>query len=298
MTSRDDISASLSDLSVEVRQNLSCVDRSVWEGIEKACLIQLDFAINDGFSDLADLGWFFAKFSRQRYEYLRCFELMKNGEFYKAWCLLEQIEIALSLLKKNEIFVIETEVISKFSLLISSWQELFPYRYFLSPGMQVKGYKCSICNSQINPWSNCNHRVGRVYAGRECYRIAEGIELLEISIVSNPVQKYSVLFLGDDQGSSKDHYDYSLVKFVLERLSSPFDGWRAHWTKAYHPHSLFSDHSIDWGCPCSSGRRYQDCCLHRKGVVRPHLEVIFDVLPSCSLPTAVLAGYGGRIQDV
>jgi SEC-C motif len=78
---------------------------------------------------------------------------------------------------------------------------------------------------------------------------------------------------------------------VAERIKSPFTNWKAIWTKALHPHSLFADRPHDGPCPCDSGKPYKDCCLSGEGVIRPHLQVSFDEHPPAHLPTVEFSGY-------
>jgi hypothetical protein len=114
--------------------------------------------------------------------------------------------------------------------------------------------------------------------------IAE-FEVLEISIVKDPVQKYSVVFPGGDEDA--DPYDYTLVDYVIRGLGAPFDEWKTTWTTARHPHSLYSHVPPTDPCPCGSGRTYAECCLMEEGVMRPHVVVEFALPPPAELPRVV-----------
>ena len=77
---------------------------------------------------------------------------------------------------------------------VRQFQELFPYRYFGSPGMVVKERVCSIFGALFKLRSGCEHVVGEIYNGELCSRILLGLDVLEVSIVDSPVHKYSVIF--------------------------------------------------------------------------------------------------------
>ncbi|MGH9392681.1 MAG: hypothetical protein ACRD1E_00800, partial [Terriglobales bacterium] len=148
--------------------------------------------------------------------------------------------------------------------LVDLWQSLFPYRFFASPGMRYKKWACSICGKQSTPIEPCGHLPNKVYAGELCYRTILEAEPLEISIVTDPVQKYSVLQLD---------YDYSVVRYVLDHLDGPFHEWSGAWSFKRHDHSHFADHPSDGPCPCKSDLRYEECCLLTEGVRLPHFQM-------------------------
>jgi len=199
----------------------------------------------------------------------------------------------------NRFYDPATFAAQELQLQVTQWQSLYPYKLFVSPAFLHKRKECSICHKVINPWSDCGHEVGRVYVGEECFHIVTEAELLEVSLVLNPVQKYSVANVGRDKaGDVVDEHDYSVVRFVADRLASPFDGWRMHWTYAYHPHELFAQINPDDGCPCESGRAYKSCCLTRPGVIRPHAQIEFEKDPPANLPSSVLAGYNAELGSM
>src|SRR4051812_6647847 len=86
------------------------------------------------------------------------------------------------------------------------WQSLFPYKVFLSPEMVFRA-ECSICGCTIQPRRPCGHIVGEIYKGEPCLRVIKSIDqVLGIALVTNPVQKYSVVFMHDPAtGKSHDH---------------------------------------------------------------------------------------------
>ncbi|MDL2271319.1 SEC-C domain-containing protein, partial [Methanobrevibacter sp. OttesenSCG-928-I08] len=156
---------------------------------------------------------------------------------------------------------------------VKKLQAMFPYKIFLSPGMIINKSKCNICGKTYTFQKNCNHKIGEIYNGELCTRIIEDIECVEISLVENPVQKYSVAFIKDKT------YNYGIIKYVISNLISPFHAWNYTLSKKLQPHSRFKNISHDEKCPCESGKIYKNCCLNKKGVLRPHYQIYYSVEP-------------------
>ncbi|MGP1283342.1 MAG: YecA family protein [Parasphingopyxis sp.] len=204
-------------------------------------------------------------------DYLNTFEKLKNGEYREAWDRLEQIEIAISAVKYNQIsdvFFYQLEFIKD---RVQDWQELYPYKVFASPEFIIEKAECSICGLLVTPWSPCEHIPRKVYNGEMCTRIIRGAKFISIALVLDPVQKYSVLTIPGPDG--EDTMDYRLVETVINSLKSPFDGWSLVKTTRRIPHKYFEADRGD-PCPCDSGKEYEHCCMHMSGVIRPHFDVI------------------------
>jgi SEC-C motif len=212
--------------------------------------------------------------------YLRAFRHLKSGEFYEAWCELERTELELAALERHDTASWADFHLDFIQAHTAQWQSLFPYKMFFSPELLHTEKLCSICRRSVLPQSFCGHRVGEIYEGELCYRIITKLEGLGISMVDNPMQKYSVLFLRDEKtGKQRDQYNYVLVKYGINALRVPFDGWKVERTTRTQPHSRYADVGRNDRCPCESGKKYKKCCLREAGVVRPHFEFTFVVQP-------------------
>lgn len=205
--------------------------------------------------------------------YLSAFELMKNNKFYDAWQKFEQIEIKLSFLhphfkeKDNEFYL-------KFILeYVRKFQSLYPYKIFMSTEEVIKEKECSICGKKINLRNHCGHIAGEIYDGEMCFRKITSVDFLGISFVDSPERKYSVAFPATADGV--DPFNYRLLEYLINLLEFPFEKWDYKWTKKRHPHSFFSNISPNDNCPCESGKKYKDCCMSKKGVLRPHCQLYF-----------------------
>ena len=244
-------------------------------------------AVARGDQEEAKRIWCYEKILQIQSSYLSSFYDMKAGNYYGAWCSLERVEIALHFLERH--FSSESDDDQYRLRFIEEhsrqFQSLFPYGLFMSPAFLETEKKCSICGHPISIRNPCGHQVGEIYDGEMCCREVTKAEVLEISLVTNPVQKYSVPFLVDPKtGKQKDHYDYTFVQYVVSGLWRPFDAWDMRRTEARHPHSRYAHVGRNDDCPCGSGGKYKDCCLRESGVLRPHLDIRFTVPPPEDLP--------------
>lgn len=290
-----DIAEALGQLQNLLQQDLLNPSAEFWDDMTERAEAARVAAIDGGDVNSANKAWFLRTVAEARGRFVGAFQLINQGECYKAWCDLEKVEIALPWLMRNPFYEPKTFNVEELMAKVAQWQSLFPYKVFFSPGFIHKKKHCSICETVITPWSSCTHERGFVYGGRACTHVVTMSEFLEISLVLDPVQKYSVGFAGvDADGNRVDHHDYSIVGFLADRLASPFDEWTADWTEAYHPHAMFPDATPEGPCPCESGRSYKSCCQLRQGVIRPHIQFGLAKTPPRELPNAAFAGYGGR----
>jgi hypothetical protein len=188
--------------------------------------------------------------------YLKAFGLLQSYEFHDAWRELERCEIAVVSLKRHFATARRDEHrIDYIETMVTRWQATFPYKVFFSPEILKKRVECSICNAKVSLRNPCGHDKGEIYNGEQCYyRIVE-CALLSISLVTNPVQKYSVALLTSEDGSApRDHYDYGNVRFAIDRLASAFHGWHAESETRTFPLSAVSHLPPDSLCPCASGK--------------------------------------------
>ena len=210
--------------------------------------------------------------------YWEQFVQLKAGEFYQCWCTLEQVELAIMRLRPHAVELWEQQ---KYYLpfieeKVISLQSLFPYRVFMSPEILSEVKICNICKKEISIRNPCGHRVGEIYDGRCCGREITKSKIVGLSLVEDPVQRYSVPFLDDGNGKAIDHYNYHLPKYIAKCWPSPFHDWQVRKTTALHPKNRFPKIGRNDSCPCQSGDKYKHCCLRRDGIVRPHFEFQFN----------------------
>lgn len=279
----------------EIRQYLNAVaftikTESVDESdeIKKVLKAIKDEYVINGNQDKAKLVWIYERILNIQQNYIKAFRLLKAKKYYDAWCLFERVEIELSHLKPH--FSISDDAFSLefIDKQTDKFQSLYPYKYFMSPGYLILEAKCSICNQKRSIRNSCGHILGEIYNGEMCGREITKAEMLELSLVKNPSQKYSVPFAKDAKtGEQVDNYDYTLVQYVTDGLRNPFDEWDCEWTQIRHPHSQYLNISGKEQCPCESGEKYEECCLKERGIIRPHLEIVFSKPPPEDFPPIV-----------
>ena len=211
--------------------------------------------------------------------YIDAFGLLKQGEFYEAWCKFEIAENNLHFLERHGKHLFDRFGLHFIADHVRNWQSIYPYRVFFSPEFLEKKKVCSICGKIVVPRNRCGHIKGQIYRGEMCSHIIEDAQFLGVGMVECPVQKYSVAFLTDPAtGKRVDHYRYDGVRYAIGALQDAFDAWGVTKTIRVQPHSKFSEGRND-PCPCGSKKKYKKCCLMKDGVACPHLEFRFAVPP-------------------
>lgn len=222
-------------------------------------------AVHESDQLIAKVAWCFETIGKIQDKYVESFAHFRNDEFYEGWCILEKCEILIGFLDKhfhenNNEFGIE-----HIRIYIKKFQSIFPYKMFWSPSFILK-HRCSVCKQLITPRNHCEHEIGEIYDGEMCHTITEIIELLEVSVVENPVQKYSVIQVVDSE------YDYSAVKYIVKKISSPWDTWNCDKSKKNVP--KYKNVGRNELCPCGSEMKYKKCCLRKKQEI-DHFEFTF-----------------------
>lgn len=249
-------------------------------------------AVARGDPSAAKQAWCYEQILGIQRQYLDAFEQMRAGEYYKAWCLLEEVEIAWVHLEPHFACIEDRpEFAVRFIVEhVKKFQSLFPYRLFLSTEMVEKRILCSICRAPLSVRQSCGHEVGEIYDGALCHRIVDACELVAVSLVTQPRHKYAVAFPGSPEGrGAKDPYQYAPIRYLVGRLVGPFDAWDVRWTRRRQPHSRYADVPETAPCPCESSKPYKACCRRESGVLRPHCEFIFSVPPDPRLLTTEYA---------
>ncbi len=217
--------------------------------------------------------------------YLKAFAQMKAGHYYEGWCTLEVVENAITWLLPHYSPFFEQYDLKFIQSAVQRFQTLFPYKQFISPEFLIRSKKCSICGKEISIRKPCGHSVGEIYKGEICCHLVSDIEVIGTAIVTNPSQKYSVVFLSDPvTKEKKDQYNYAVIRYLASRLKEPFDGWSHIVTKRRHPHSRYAFVGRNEKCPCESGKKYKKCCLPTEGVLRPHIQFSFAKPPPSGMP--------------
>lgn len=204
----------------------------------------------------AKTSWCFETIGEIQDKFLSSYIHFLNGEYYKGWCKLEECEILIKFLDRHFLDTNDEFGIEHIRVHVKNFQDIFPYKKFLSPSYILK-FHCSVCNKLMTPRSKCQHDLGEIYDGVMCSKIPEVIKINEISIVENPVQKSSVVF-----PNGEDNYDYYAVKYVVNKLNSPWQPWK--YKKSKKLIKKYTNIGRNELCPCGSGIKFKKCCISKK----------------------------------
>lgn len=132
----------------------------------------------------ANLAWIAGRYVEGMIEYMTMWIHLKKDEMEAAWNALvtaqERIETALRL-RPNDSFARLNHN------LYAIEQLLFPPSIFVSSGLKVERFDCSICGSE---YGECDHLAMNLYMGKMCYKVAEGeVYLDHVSFVTDPQDK-------------------------------------------------------------------------------------------------------------
>ncbi len=240
-------------------------------------------AVSAGNEPLANDIWFYETVLKIQSEFLSVYSLLKKDEdkaYDSAWCLLEQIEIALGSIRDNfpeRVKDCNLEFIEK---VIFNLQKLFPYRLFMSREMVVKSSECSICHTKTSIRNPCPHKVGKLYNGEICCTVITGMEFLSMHIVTDPFDKFCVPHM---EGVK---YNYSLLKKLMEAWDNPYDNWYVEILRIKDPR--FKDISRNSQCPCGSGKKYKRCCLGTDKECMDHFRITFNNKSFAETPVEIM----------
>jgi hypothetical protein len=245
-----------------------------WEGLARL----KKEAVTVGDQQFAKACWCLEQIGRAQDAFSRGFNRARGEDYYGFWCDLERCELALQFLAPHYSVADDKFFgLGHVAKHVRLFQELFPYKYFLSPGMVVKEAVCSTCGATIRVRGGCEHIIGEVYDGEMCCRIVKDADLIEVSLVDTPAHKYSVAF------GPEISYDYGAVRYVVRGLRSPWISWAYKERQVVESREKYPGAPRNALCPCGSGKKYKRCCLSEV-TERRHMDIDFDEPPPADLP--------------
>lgn len=147
--------------------------------------------------------------------YVKAYSNLKEQKYFEAWRLLDRVDIDINFVSNN-FNLSDLFMLTFLKEIVPKYMKLFPYKYFTSRESIVKSSECSICHRKFRLRNRCEHTIGKIYMGKLCVRIITEMSFVGVSIVENPVDRYTVL------QSKEINYNYSILDKLMEMLSSPF----------------------------------------------------------------------------
>ena len=199
-------------------------------------------------------------------KFIAAFLQLSAEDYRKAWDLLEQCETAISSLDRHFVEVRSEFGIEHAHAHTRQLQELFHLKWGFSPGVLIEEALCSICQVRRRLRHNCGHETGEMYDGELCTVVVVKGQLLHVSIVDNPAQKFSVIWPDDET-------QFSPLKHLADELLSPWNEWRYHKEIRRSHHPVFRNAKPSDPCPCGSDLSYNNCCMNKDTVPNfPHFR--------------------------
>lgn len=251
-------------------------DRTDLKGMLAELALEKKSAVAEGDDAGAKEVWCLECAIEAHSSYLFAYSELKKGRFYEGWCALERAEKTLDALFphfEDRFVELGLQFVGQH---VGRWQAIFPYKWFISPAILMKRVSCSVCRATLDPRRPCGHVMGEIYAGERCHRVIEDAEIIEVSFVTDPVQKYSVPLLWKKEGSAekpRDMHNYDLVKTVAERVRSPYQEWYFRISKRLFPPR--EPPVVGEACPCGSDAKFENCCRDRGGILGNHFQFYF-----------------------
>ena len=250
------------------QQNLPDSHWSIVDGLREKAVVE-------GEELRAKAVWCLETISKAQDYFISAFDQLRSDKFYEGWCTLERCEVSLRDLRQHYNSIHDSFGIDHMESHVLRIQDLFPYVNFVSPAYLVLEAECSVCTARMTLRGGCEHRIGEIYSGRACHRIVTKAELLEMSLVTNPVQKYSVMFA--------EGFNYGAVHYVMSGLKSPWSRWSHDRSRIKTDRELYPYTGRNDPCPCGSEKKYKRCCIGKKRM-KEHVQVHFEEAPDSDLP--------------
>ena len=127
--------------------------------------LRLDYR-QQGDEDKANTAWAVMVILRIHRDFRRAHTMLQEKQYYEAWCLMENIEIAVGNLLRN--FPGTLNAVKYISMMVRQLQSLYPYKVFMSSEILIKERTCSICGKKRTIRHHCGHSPGYVYNGEHC----------------------------------------------------------------------------------------------------------------------------------
>lgn len=224
-------------------------------------------AVSQGDQEEAKNIWCLEQIYKVINHYLVAYKNLFDKNYFEAWCELDRADIELSFLRRHYEYSENKFNLEFIEKNIIQLQKLFPYKHFFSRESTTKKWKCSICNNPITLRNSCGHEVGEIYNGEQCGQIAEDIEFHGLALVTDPFDKYTVIF---PEGKE---YNYFMLENLMKYWTNPYEKWELQTT--WEVNEEYKNLSRNDYCKCDSGIKYKNCCLNTDQDRHEHHKLLF-----------------------
>lgn len=170
----------------------------------------------------------------------------------------------LEILSKNCLNNQLNEVLIFISKQLFAIEKLFPHKMFISSGLIVDSYTCSICNENIDT-DKCIHIVDRLYCGEYAIAIANNARFDHVAWVERPAYRTCTIQYADDDKFFDDIR--KLSKLILDKRNQVLHIYDYDLRKDY---IKLGRNEI---CYCGSNNKFKKCCLNKGYIEYDHIKL-------------------------
>ena len=164
--------------------------------------------------------------------------------------------------------------------LLENYEELYPYKVFVSGEYIISKSHCSICGKSMQSLA-CPHIKGNLYYGEIAIEIIDEIQEFQAAcLVSHPEDKRCIIELSDDDREEKEKFA-KLDQYIA--LNQPF-------LQKFSIKTVIENRErkdiVKVGrnqlCSCGSGIKFKKCCgtnlyyKHERNIITPKEKVRFE----------------------
>lgn len=235
----------------------------------KICDTLVDKAVLQDEETTANALWVVQKFLDFVKSYSLFWSHLWTGQYKDAWMKLQDASDNLRMVRKftaDQTFL----CVNRFDQQLKQLEKLFPYDVFMSTEMIIQHQTCSICgNNPLDP--QCDHMPGQLYGGKYCYLVAGDMEVRNVALISDPIDKRQVIDVLDE-GQTEEQKYHILTEFTRDR-TNPYLMFSYQEAEEETPLSEYGDIGRNDPCPCNSGKKLKNCCLDKGFIMTPCIDI-------------------------
>lgn len=203
--------------------------------------------------------------------YAGLWKKIAEEEYSSSWTSLQDAFDSLRLVRK-----FSSLDISLFENQLTELEKAYPYNIFMSVGMTVEMFECSICGIDIDSQA-CIHRRGQLYRGKMAVAVARNItDLDHVSLVEDPEDKRCVMTYED--GSPAFDVVRCIARLLKARQMHISQFGTLAFSKRKLPNPEYRRQGRNSPCFCDSGKKFKFCCLGKAYVEKDHVDIVAGLL--------------------
>ena len=217
----------------------------------------------------AKAAWCMETIGQIQDSFVSAFAPIRERDFKTAWDCFAKCEGSIHSLDRHFNEEYGEFGIEHVRIHTRQFQELFPLKWGISPGILINEKRCSVCNSKLTVRFGCEHQNGEIYDGELCNDVVTEFELLHVALVDKPAQRGTVIW-PEIEGNP----GFIPLISVVDGLTSPWVRWSCDKEERRIHHPAFKSVGRNDRCPCGSNLKYKRCCLNKQMVPEfPHFKI-------------------------